>query len=845
MAKVLSSISGNLISAASAGYAPTNGADVSAIASAYQVVSATGTQTYAGTAYVTSLNSAPVSAERAGNAANAGLANSAWYDGTGRYISALPDSSTVSAIASSYAKSSVSGMSGQSSNWNSVYNTVSSNSASWSGGSQTLTSPEGTIVINGGQLEGTNSAVLTETTGDQEQVLGTTTNTIQGYQMTSLTTYMLGQTGFELYISSTTQQYGTEVLISGRTQNSTYESASGAFPANGTLVRIPLGNIISDISASANNWISMPGYEVTARLPGTVIVTGVGELAWASSVSGVSSTVYNNSANWAASGISSATCSAIASSYAESAASGKQNSGNYISAGGLNQRITGNGGQAVSFASGTNGTAAGLWISGQFSTAYYKDNELKLNRNNHMIAFNIGGQGPKISSMAASKNQHSMLYLYQYGNNSATYSEDGFTAVNSASATLLKYDTAEYTKLTSVHDTVSANSANWGGGATGDYVEKSSTDVNIGSGISVSGTSLGQGNSISAYDYSLAQGYLSQASGTSLAAGVWAIVSATSFGQGYNVYASGQSFSQGMQNQAWGTSFAQGYANKAIQTSFVQGVGNTASSLSYAVGGGLSAYNESIVFGKHNLKGDGTVDNVAFTIGDGTGSGSRHDLLNITKDGEITVYSATSDTTGFPIVSGLHDVRYTVSANSATWASASAISSYALSSDVSGIVDTVSSQSANWGGSALALSAGPGVKLEKVGNTLVAGLDETVLWSGYANATGTTYDLTETMRNFERVSFVCSVNSAGHQRASQVTEYDVTLNYSGPIYFYPECKNIAANALTSNVFYVSATDSKWALINGLQYINTTLNTGIGTYNFFVHKIVGVNRTAGA
>lgn len=35
MAYVLSSISGNLISAASAGYAPTNGADVSAIASAY------------------------------------------------------------------------------------------------------------------------------------------------------------------------------------------------------------------------------------------------------------------------------------------------------------------------------------------------------------------------------------------------------------------------------------------------------------------------------------------------------------------------------------------------------------------------------------------------------------------------------------------------------------------------------------------------------------------------------------------------------------------------------------------------------------------------------------------
>lgn len=108
MAYVLSSVSGNLISAASAGYAPTNSGDVSAIASAYQVVSSTATQLYAGTAYVTSVNDALISASRAGNAANASLANSAWYDGTGRLISALPDSAAVSAIASSYVESGAS-----------------------------------------------------------------------------------------------------------------------------------------------------------------------------------------------------------------------------------------------------------------------------------------------------------------------------------------------------------------------------------------------------------------------------------------------------------------------------------------------------------------------------------------------------------------------------------------------------------------------------------------------------------------------------------------------------------------------------------------------------------------
>ena len=106
--QVLSSLSSIPFYAPSAGHAPTNSADVSAIASAYQVVSSTATQLYAGTAYVTSVNDNPLSASRAGNAANAVLATSAWYDGTGRLISSLPDSAAVSAIASSYAESAAS-----------------------------------------------------------------------------------------------------------------------------------------------------------------------------------------------------------------------------------------------------------------------------------------------------------------------------------------------------------------------------------------------------------------------------------------------------------------------------------------------------------------------------------------------------------------------------------------------------------------------------------------------------------------------------------------------------------------------------------------------------------------
>ena len=97
-------------------------------------------------AYVlTSLSGNLISAASAGNAVNASLANSAWYDGTGRLISSLPDEATVSSIASAYAESAASSKQDASamtayalsSDVSGVIDTVSSNSASWAGGGVT------------------------------------------------------------------------------------------------------------------------------------------------------------------------------------------------------------------------------------------------------------------------------------------------------------------------------------------------------------------------------------------------------------------------------------------------------------------------------------------------------------------------------------------------------------------------------------------------------------------------------------------------------------------------------------------------------------------------------------
>jgi hypothetical protein len=98
MAYVLTSLSGNLISAASAGYAPTNSADVSAIASAY---AADKQDASAMSAYALSSDVSGVIDTVSSNSAS-------WGGGGGGGV----DSATVSAIASSYAESAVSSVSG-------------------------------------------------------------------------------------------------------------------------------------------------------------------------------------------------------------------------------------------------------------------------------------------------------------------------------------------------------------------------------------------------------------------------------------------------------------------------------------------------------------------------------------------------------------------------------------------------------------------------------------------------------------------------------------------------------------------------------------------------------------
>ena len=564
-----------------------------------------------------------------------------------------------------------------------------------------------------------------------------------------------------------------------------------------------------------------------------------------------------------------------------------------------------------------------------------------------------------------------------------------------------------------------SGSAIGGGGATGDYVEKSATEVAIGSDNNATTYSFAQGSGNSASSYSLVQGYINHASSYSLVQGYVNQASSNSFAQGSQNKASYNSFAQGNRNSADAVSFAQGERNSANAYSFAQGNRNSASYWSFAQGSGISAKNIAAVFGLNNLHGDGdtaTGDSAAFAIGDGTASGARHDLMVVTKDGEITMYSSTADTTGTGIMSAIRAISAaatggggidsaTCSAIASSYAESAAsskqdsssMSSYvpfsAISADENSAITsingssigggtqvvtatgsgypamfagissingsalianklsgagymigsgdqglyltgthgtayykanemiinrsgygeqvkfnlgsagaqvygsaagdrgafiqmnndnhvaffgalsggdakieldgysagsanmagwdstwgTVSSQSANWGGSALALSAGPGVKLEKVGDTLVASTDETVLWSGSANTTAFSADLPENVHNFKYLEIYAAPSTAFlAARVNQCTKFVVSGDALGNGFYYVKTDNIESNTYYGEILYVNMYNggNSFSFSKGCRWVGTALTTGVSDYRGAVTMIVGVNRTAG-
>jgi len=499
-----------------------------------EVVTSTATQLYAGTDYLVSVNNAAISAARAGQAANASLATSAWYDGTGRYISALPDSAAVSAIASAYAESAVSS---KQDTLAFAYNTENQ-----------ISSINGSAI--GGQGGGTDSAT----------------------------------------VSAIASAYA--------------ESAA----------------------SSKQDSSAMSSYALSADVSSTISTVSTNSASWASTLETASATAYKQN------GTQLVTFTGVAS------ADTKPLIAQTIQAGAVQSIGTSNffyGPSAKPFTANTAGiyaplqyaTGACLAMDGGTYRAYFKGNEWFIS--------DIGNN----RSGAVRAEVHASRGIHISGSNTAGVGFDllttGLNFTNNTGTTSMT--PANIAEWKSCHNTVSANSASWGGGgATGDYVEKSATILTIGSNNTAlyEGAAIGTKNSAS--DEAFAHGSNNRSYHNSLSQGYYNTASSNSFALGDVCFAESNSIAVGRHCSASGTSFAQGYY--------------------------VSSRDKTFGFGQYNLRGNGSLtgNSAAFVIGDGTASNARHDLMLVTKNGEITMYSSTADTTGTGVMSSIRALSASV-----------------------------------------------------------------------------------------------------------------------------------------------------------------------------------------
>lgn len=676
--QVLSSISGLPISAVSAGFAPTNSADVSAIASAYQVVSATSTQLYAGTAHLTSVNEAPISASRAGQAANASLATSAYYDGTGRLISALPDSAAVSAIASAYAESAASGKQDAITfgyDANNLISSIDGSALAGGGGGGSVASPSGTIIVTDGTaIESTDSALGPVIVPGEPTGSGTADTTY--YNSGSIRTLNYGNfTCYGIGLTFKSSVMDRSVSLSANTGGGTYLSATAMIPSGSTSVKMQLSSspltIYDTKILPEGSSIELSGSNPVLFLGNSSETTGVRRLAWRDDVP-----VVGYSGDYATS-IDGKTVSA---SYSYS-----------------------------SFVSYSAKTA---------SAAMYDS------------------AGRKLSEMAFASSVPSGIVspsgtLYTSGfsaeaTNSAivTASADGFTSTTSVSPTQLEPSEARTIPIVSANGTTRVVVPfGWASKFTASAVYNGITATATAGGGQPSTATLVTpwATSVDLYASTYVQvngDVTASAESSTYQSGVgelaWASALPTyTYDTADNITGiDGSSIGgAGGVDSATVSAIASAYVESGVSSK----LDSTAASGFYTTGNESgfvdSAYVESQVSGKL----DSTASSMFAPSGDYQPSGDYAYNSSLSSKMDATASSmfyTTGNESGFV---GSAYVESQVSGKT----DSSSMSAYALSADVSATVDLVGTQSANWGGSALQISAGAGISLVKSGNILI------------------------------------------------------------------------------------------------------------------------------
>ena len=150
--------------------------------------------------------------------------------------------------------------------------------------------------------------------------------------------------------------------------------------------------------------------------------------------------------------------------------------------------------------------------------------------------------------------------------------------------------------------------------------------------------------------------------------------------------------------------------------------------------------------------------------------------------------------------------------------------------------DNVNTNSGAWGGSALPISAGPGIKVNLVDNTLVFSNDETLLWSGDEIGSAFTITANEPPTNFQYIYVLGHTNDLQPNQFNFFSDtHQLTITSSMQLSDYQfttwgeKLMNIRVNS-NGQIKPEVTKERQWG---------TTAYTGMNSFG--IYKVVGINR----
>ena len=170
--------------------------------------------------------------------------------------------------------------------------------------------------------------------------------------------------------------------------------------------------------------------------------------------------------------------------------------------------------------------------------------------------------------------------------------------------------------------------------------------------------------------------------------------------------------------------------------------------------------------------------------------------------------------------------------------------------------ETVNTNSGVWGGSALPISAGPGIKVNLVDNTLVFSNDETIIFNGDVSGQITDFNTNEQINNFEKLDVYYCCNDDGLSLlGGNITTYDTNVLTAQNQISLGGTYTIS-NGYTCfyNLYYTITNGSAFSCTQSKRYwLAPTATSGEGNVaynpttnaekkkNGYIYKIVGINR----